>query len=200
MNKQDFLAALKGRLAGIPESDLNERLDFYAEMIDDRIEDGLSEEEAVNEIGSVDEIVEQLLGEYPLAKIVKEKVKPKHRLTAWEIILIVLGSPLWLTFLGVVLTAVIAFIGVLLSIAAVFWCLDIGLVGAFALGIAASVLFAVRGDILTAVFGFGCSLVSAGLSIPVFFLSKAITKGMWLLLKKSALKIKSVFVGKEDKR
>ena len=48
MNKQEFLSQLRKGLAGLPQNDIEERLAFYGEMIDDRIEEGLSEEEAVS--------------------------------------------------------------------------------------------------------------------------------------------------------
>ena len=67
MDKALFLDELRRRLSGLPQSDLDERLLFYSEMIDDRMEDGLTEEEAVAGIGSVDEIVEQIMAEIPLS-------------------------------------------------------------------------------------------------------------------------------------
>ena len=60
MNKHDFIAKLRAKLSGLPDSDVRERLGFYSEMIDDRIEEGLSEEAAVSEIGSVDDIAARL--------------------------------------------------------------------------------------------------------------------------------------------
>ena len=48
MQKQAFLDALRSQLAGLPEAEINERLNFYSEMIDDRMEEGLTEEEAVD--------------------------------------------------------------------------------------------------------------------------------------------------------
>ena len=68
MLKQEFLNALKEGLKGLPEKDIEERLTFYGEMIDDRIEEGRTEEEAVNEIGSVDEVVQQIVAETPLTR------------------------------------------------------------------------------------------------------------------------------------
>ena len=56
MLKQEFLAQLRDALCGLPQRDIDERLTFYSEMIDDRMEEGLSEEEAVAAVGSVDEI------------------------------------------------------------------------------------------------------------------------------------------------
>ena len=79
---------------------------FYAEMLDDRIEEGLSEEEAVAAAGAVEEIVRQTVDETPLAKIAKERVRPKRHLKAWEIVLLALGSPVWLS-LGIAAAAVI---------------------------------------------------------------------------------------------
>ena len=61
MNKQDFLKELSRALSGLPREDLEERLAFYSEMIDDRMEDGLSEEEAVADIGSIDEAASQII-------------------------------------------------------------------------------------------------------------------------------------------
>ena len=51
MNKQEFIVALCDRLVGLPEQEVEDRIGFYCEMIDDRIEDGLSEEDAVAAIG-----------------------------------------------------------------------------------------------------------------------------------------------------
>ena len=46
MNKREFLASLRNGLYGLPQDDIEERLGFYAEMIDDRMEEGLTEEQA----------------------------------------------------------------------------------------------------------------------------------------------------------
>ena len=53
MNKETFLSELKKGLSGLPADDVNERLAFYGEMIDDRVEESMSEEEAVAGIGTV---------------------------------------------------------------------------------------------------------------------------------------------------
>ena len=109
MNKQEFLSLLAQELSGLPGKDVTDRLAFYDEMIDDRIEEGLSEEDAVDEMGPVDEVAAQILEEIPLSRLVRERVRPKRRLRAWEILLLILGSPLWLSLLlaaGAVLLAV----------------------------------------------------------------------------------------------
>ena len=82
MNKQEFLTELRAKLSGLPTDDVEERLGFYGEMIDDRTEEGVTEEQAVEEIGTVDQIASQIISEVPLTKIVREKIKPKRRLKA----------------------------------------------------------------------------------------------------------------------
>ena len=44
MTKQEFAVELSKRLSAFPDQDWTERIDFYIEMIEDRIEDGMSEE------------------------------------------------------------------------------------------------------------------------------------------------------------
>ena len=97
MRKVEFLEALKARLWALPEADIQCSLDYYSEMIDDRMEDGLTEEEAVAAIGNLEEIVQQILGETPRPPVVVEpakKEKPaKDNTKIWLIILLILASP-----------------------------------------------------------------------------------------------------------
>lgn len=51
MNKEQFLAAVRERLSALPRDDVEQSLDYYGEMIDDRVEDGMSEEQAVEAWG-----------------------------------------------------------------------------------------------------------------------------------------------------
>lgn len=56
MNKGDFLTQPCSGLSALPLADTEERITFYDEMINDRMGEGLSEEEAVCAVGTVDEI------------------------------------------------------------------------------------------------------------------------------------------------
>ena len=68
MNKQEFLAKLQELLCGLPDEDIQKSLDFYSEMIDDRIEDGLSEQEAVA-VFDVDKTAKTILADIPIIAI-----------------------------------------------------------------------------------------------------------------------------------
>ena len=63
MNKYEFLAAVRERLDGLGKDDIDRSLDYYREMIDDRVEDGISEEKAIAALGSIDNIVADIRGE-----------------------------------------------------------------------------------------------------------------------------------------
>ena len=60
MNKTAFLKELRKRLKQLSKAERQQYIDYYAEMIDDRMEEGISEEEAVAVLGSADEIAAQI--------------------------------------------------------------------------------------------------------------------------------------------
>ncbi len=197
MGKQEFLDRLRGALAGLPLEDIEERLTFYSEMIDDRMEDGLSEAEAVAQAGSVEEIAAEITGSIPLPKLVKERIRPKRRLAAWEVILLVLGSPIWVSLLIALFAVVLSLYIVLWALIVSLWAVDVALF-ASALGCAgAGVLLLVRGASLTGLALISASLVLAGLGIFLCFGCIGASKGAAALTARLTRKIKSLFVRKE---
>ena len=197
MNKEDFLDELAKRLSGLPQEDIDERIAFYREMIYARMEEGLSEEEAIASIGTVDDVVRKIMSEYPLTTLVKDKVKPKRKLATWEIILLVLGFPLWFPLLigafAIVLSIYITIWAVIISLfAADFSCLAGclgGLVGIFQ--------YLRVGNFAGALFSVGAALVCAGVAILMFIACVYIAKAVIILTRKVVLGIKNSFVGKE---
>ncbi len=197
MNKQEFLSQLEGRLSGLPKEDISERLLFYSEMIDDRIEEGLSEEEAISEVGSIDEIVSETVSNTPLSKIVKENVKPKRALRGWEIALIIAGSPIWGSLLIAFSAVILALYITLWALIVALWAVEISFIASALACAAIGTVFIIRGEPITGALAVGSGLVMAGLSIFLFFGCIAASKGVVKLTKKIALGIKSIFVGKE---
>ncbi len=198
MNKEAFLAVLRNELSGLPREDIEERLAFYSEMIDDRMEEGLNEEDAVAEMGAVEDIAAQTLEEIPLAKIVRESVAPKRALRAWEIILIVLGFPIWFPLLIAAAAVVFALYLVIWVLVVCLWAVDAAL-GFNGLGcIATGVASITRGDVLPGIALMGAGLVCAGLAIFLVFGCLAASKGAVRLGKAVARGIKRLFVRKES--
>ena len=198
MNKREFLDALKNALVGLPQDDIQKSLDFYSEMIDDRIEDGIVEKDAVAAIGDPTKIAKEILADVPLTKLVKQKIKPKRRMSALEIVLLVLGSPIWISLLIALVAVVLAIYVSLWSVVVSLWACEAAFCGSALGGAIASVcLFASDGNIPAASVMVAAALVLVGISILFFFVCRVSTKGMILLTKKITLRIKSCFLRKE---
>lgn len=189
MNREEFLAALEKEIGGLPQEDGQRSLEFYAEAIDDRMESGMTEEEAVASLGPVEEIARQILEATPLPRLIRARVTPGRSLRVWEIILLVLGSPVWLSLLlaaaAVVLAVYVAIWSVVLSVYAVVLALAVS-----------GVVAVIRGFGMLMPSGIG--LVLLGLSILLFFGANQIARGILCLSKNFALYLKSLFKKKEE--
>ena len=200
MRKQEFLEALRAGLSGLPRDDVEDRLAFYSEMIDDRVEDGRTEEEAVGEIGSMEQIVSQIIADIPLTKIAKERIKPNKRLAAWEIVLLAVGSPLWLSLAVAALAIVLSLYAVLWSVVLSVWAVFVAL-SASALGtVAGGIVLTATGHPLVGLALMGAGLVCGGLAILAFLGCPATTQGMAWLTKAIALGVKKCLIKKEESR
>ena len=196
MTKVNFILELNERLDGLPRFEVEEHISFYVEMIEDRIEDGMTEEEAVAAAGSIDDIAEQIIADIPLYKIAKEKIKPKRKLKAVEIVLIAVGSPVWVPLLIAAVAVVFSLYISLWAVVVSLWEVFGSFVGCFVGGIAASVILLV-GKNLSGIAMIGAAIVCAGLAVFSFIGCRAATKGCVLLTKKMALCIKKLFIKKE---
>jgi len=197
MRKQEFLVQLRKGLSGLPQEDIGERLMFYSEMIEDQMEDGLSEEEAVSAVGTVHEIVMQIIAETPLTKIAKERIKPKRRRSVGEIVLLALGSPVWFSLgvavFSVILSLYISLWAVIISLWSVFVSIIVCSIG----GMLAGVVFAAGGNVASGIALLAAGFVGTGLSIFAYYGCKAVTMGSLLLTKKIAIWVKNCFIKKE---
>ena len=82
MNKREFINLLSEKLSYLPKNELEERIIFYCEMINDKMDDGLSEEEAINEIGPIDDIVKEISSDNIGTKEAKA-IKEKRTMKTW---------------------------------------------------------------------------------------------------------------------
>jgi uncharacterized membrane protein len=196
MNKERFLIELASALAGLPEDDIEKTLEFYSEMIDDRIEEGLTEEAAVAAVGAIDEIRTQIIKDTPLPKLIKEKVKRKRSLNGLEITLLIVGFPIWFPLLAAAASVVFSVYVTLWSLIIVLFAVEISFAACAFAGIVAAPLFFSLGNIPSALFLLGCGLFLAGLSVLWVFVCKWGVRGiLWL----TRVFFKSLFVGKEKK-
>lgn len=214
MTKQEFLEQLQNGLGALTESDARERLNFYSEMIDDRMEEGLSEQEAVAQIGDVNEIIASILAEIPQRAPEQMPVKAeeptpktempnkerKKGMETWQIVMLILGAPLWIPLLIAAFSVVIALIAVLWSVVATLW--GALFVTLAACGIALTLIglgCMIAGEWLVGAAVLGAGLACAGLAIFAFFGCVYTTKGAAWLTKMTFVGIAKLFTGRRDK-
>lgn len=197
MTKTEFVLALTAQLEGLPFEEVEERIDFYMESVDDRMEEGLAEEEAVAALGSVDDIVAEILADIPLTRLVAEKIKPRRRLSAWEIVLIAVGSPIWISLLAAFFAVDLSIYVSIWSVCISLWAAEVSFIASALGGVVGGISLLVTGNTAGGLFLIGCGLALAGLSIPFSMGCRILTKGLLLLTKKIAVAIKKLFIRKE---
>ncbi len=187
MNKASFLAALSRGLSGLPKEEIKKQLDYYAELIADMTEDGMTEEEAVGKLGSV--ILQKIREELPT---VPSKPKKGKGMNTAAIVVLVVCAPMWIPLLlALGLTVLAVYLSIWAVAASIF-------VVALSLGFAGCVLF-LRGLTLfsvgvgTALFSLGAAIGFLGLGCMALLLGVLAVKGMILGTKWLFLKIKGMF-------
>lgn len=133
MTKLEFINQLGDLLSTLPPDEVKPILDYYLESIADRMDDGMTEEEAIASLGDPGELAQKHLSEMVPPKapepeteslvIPEEYLEPKprkHRLPLWAIILLIIGFPVWggigIGILGAVLGIYVAIWSILLSL------------------------------------------------------------------------------------
>ena len=116
MTKKEFLSRLRRSLSSLGRVEVKDSLSFYGEIIDDKIEEGFSERDAVASIGDIEEIVAQILKENGIEK----KPEKRKSLTSGQVLMLIFGFPVWLPLL-------IAGIAVMWSVEIAMWAVEIPL-------------------------------------------------------------------------
>ncbi len=204
MNKQEFLDELDRRLFCLPQADRDESHGYYSEMISDRMEEeGKTEEEAVESLGSMNEIVYSILDDYSALKLAGQKMKEQKAHAsnkAMYMVILILTSPIWMPLL---LAAVIVVFALYFSIWAVLVSLAIAFVAILGAGIIcviASCVISFTQGIAPAFLALGIGFCTFG--IGMFLYKPIITACSWLLgvTKRFFTDLKVRFFAKEGAR
>lgn len=203
MTKNEFTSQLREKLSRLDERDVEDRLNFYGEMIDDLMEEGLCEADAVAQIAS--RIESELASEFctepqhPAQEERAEKetprgIKQRRALKGWEIALIALTSPIWASILFAAATAVLvlaisavvlvfALYAVLFSLVICAWAFFASLAVCATVFLVLSPVLAAVGKGLAGIALIGMALICAGLAIFLFFGARAVSKGIFCLFR-----------------
>ena len=194
MTKLEFVVSLTGQLSHLPWEDVKDRVEFYTEAIEDRIEEGLSEEEAVAAVGDPEEIAALIMAEIPWSAPEAPRKEQRRKLGAGEILLLILGSPLWLSLLIAAASVIISLYVSLWAVVISLWAVFVSLLGC-ALGGVVGGAFLAFIDTSSSIFLIGAGIFCAGAAIFLFFGCKAATVGTVRL---GAYMIKNFFRKRRD--
>lgn len=170
MTKREFIAVLQRELYNLPKSDLEEQLSFYNEMIDDGMEEGLTEEQAVAKIGSISEILSQINHQkITYTDKAKTIAKEKRKISAGTLTLIIAGSPIWIAILASLFAAVISLYVGLWVVATVVCAVGISFGAVAICALPLAVIYCFKGAIIGAVFVLGAGLTCAGITVFMWY-------------------------------
>lgn len=161
MSKQEFLNRLDQLLMSLPRDERVRMKVYYDEIIEDYIENGVSEEEAVAKLGSVGVVAEEILREGKHIIVTKEKMSGGAKVGITT--LLVLGSPLWGALLLAALALLLAFY--------ILLCVPVIICGAFAVAFLVVSIIGIIGtpfllfeSVSMAAMQFGVGVMALGIS------------------------------------
>ncbi len=198
MTEKQFLCELRRSLGDLSDKDVKDSIEYYREMIADKCEGGMSEEEAVAELGTPKAAAREIMMNMSLPKLIKNKCRPKKKLAVWEMVLLVLGSPVWLS-LAVALFAVFISVYVCIwSVAISLFAVDVSLAasGIACVIIGVYTLFSVP---LTGLIYLGVGLVFVGVCVPLFYVCRKTVKWFIKISIMILRWIKRMFISKGEK-
>lgn len=168
MNKEEFLSALKKDLlkAKVSKSEVEKSLAFYDEAIDDRIETGLDEAAAIDQMGSIDTITNRIVADIPPVPRAMAKASKGNKVLS--IVLLAIGSPIWVSIALALAACVLAVYISLWAVVISLWACVLSFFLCIPAGIFGCVLGFVQNTPESAMFMLGVGLASCGLSIFSF--------------------------------
>lgn len=191
MTKQEFLGKIQNGIKRLPKGDIDRHLQYYSEMIDDRIEDGMNEADAVSAAGDVDDIINDILQEKAYKKQKEKELCDKNKDNSRSKAMVcVLKSIMWFAFalMSIVLFSVI--IGMYAA------ALIMSISGIYGIVTTIVMLFKAVASVQSLAI-VGISLICLGVSAPWFIITHRLTK-LTFKLSKNTVKLIKTFK-KEEK-
>lgn len=161
MNKQEYINRLNELLTCLPVDHRLESISFYEEMIDDRIEDGMTEEQAVAALDAPGVAAEKILDDLPAVPRAVAKTRRKSRALLWGAAII--GSPLWVALALAFAATVLGIYLCIWLIAVCIWVIAIGGILCLPLGTLLAFWGIEAGNVAFALWSFGGGLVGSAL-------------------------------------
>ncbi len=164
MNKAEYLKAVEEKLVGVSKADKERFLDYCRELIEDGMEEGMTEDEAIQTLGSPEQMAGQLLLDTKLPE--QEKTKRKYK--AWEIVLLILGSPIWVSLLLSLLSVLLSFYIVLWTAVLVLYVCVLSFAVCLPAGVLSGIFLLCVGEAAQGSLTIGAGLICGALGMALF--------------------------------
>lgn len=197
MRKSEYLAELRTRLAHQPAEEVERAVAFYEEAIDDRVEAGEDEAGAVGSLEPPERAAERILAEEPPVQRVVASMRGRDIPRAWVVTLVlvvILGSPLWLSLLAAALAVVFAAFAVLGAALLVVWVFVGVMLLACPCGLWVALNGIIAGEAAAALMGLGAGVALSGAGLLSLVVAVWATGGICRAIAWLARKLASLFV------
>lgn len=168
MTKDEYLSELRAGLAAFSKDEVDRAVSFYEEMVDDRVEAGVSEEEAVGSLEPPAEAAARIISEMPAVPRAAARLRSPETPRSWSvafIVAVVIGSPAWIPLaLGVIMVVVGCFIGLFGLLVAV-WAIAASMLLGAPIGLLYLVAGVKAGSVAGALMGLGCGVAVTGVGV-----------------------------------
>ena len=179
MTKDEYLSELRAGLAAFSKDEVDRAVSFYEEMVDDRVEAGVSEEEAVGSLEPPAEAAARIISEMPAVPRAAARLRSPETPRSWSVAFIVaavIGSPVWIPLtLGVIMAVIGCFIGLFGLLVAV-WAIAASMLLGAPIGLLYLVAGVKAGSVAGALMGLGCGVAAAGVGVLGIHLAVAASK------------------------
>ncbi len=184
MNKAEFLRKLRSALSRLKKDERRRTLEYYSELIDDRIDAGESETDAVAALGSIERISHQILADAAEQGNLRPDAKPLNTT------LLILGSPIWVSLMLVAFAVLLSIFVAIWSVVITFIATDFALVVG---GLGCILGGSLSGTLNSALFIVGVGCFSAAIGLSLFYPVKLLTDLCVKLVKWSVRMIARLF-------
>jgi uncharacterized membrane protein len=161
MTREEFCEGLRQELDGLPQREIDQTIHYYTEIIADRMEEGMTEEQAVAVMEPMHVIARRMKADF------RPNTPPRRGIGGWQIALIILGFPVWFPLLVVGAVLTVTAFALVWVLVLCLWAVCLAL---FVWGVAVILSLILGGGSTALPLGqIGAGMAAMGLSIFVFY-------------------------------
>ena len=196
MTKEEYLEQIKQSLSGVSANDLNYYLSYYGSLVDNYLSNGYSVEHAISNIGTVDKISKDVLGNVSFRSLIGNRI---NKAKTSNIVLFVLFSPIIIPLLlSFIIIFDVLYLASLILVLAIY-IVGFTFVGVSVASIIVGIWYITEGNYLYMLLCIGILLTALALAIMIFICSLNLYRGFRYIRRSTKYNIKKIIATKGGK-